>query len=153
VEETLQYGLFAIALRERAKLRAFRRMSRRMTDLEKYDYMEIGKRSAFRGLFHGARLYLTVFTSPEGKKTIPMFGKAECEHVEDWEDFYSRELPQLGWIKFEWIGEPRIALGMRDGWTYVNAKITITDAGFEVMRANRARNEEANKIRETYSET
>lgn len=102
--------------------------------LERLNALPRDKRSAFLALFAGAHREISIFISPEGLKERPFFGKAECEWVEDWEDFYTRELPALGWIKFI-PTEPKPALGMKPGWTYINAVIEITEDGWNARES------------------
>lgn len=97
--------------------------------LEKFDALTSDKQNAFLALFAGARHNIMIFINPDGKRERPHFGKAECEWIDDWEDFYTRELPSLGWIKFEIITDPKPALGMKPGWTYIEAQIEITPDG------------------------
>jgi len=100
--------------------------------IAKLDAMPRDKQAAFLALFAGAWLAFPIFISPEGHKQRPGFGKHECEQIDDWEDFYTRELPALGWIKFVTTGEPMPALGGRPGETYINAAIKITEDGWKV---------------------
>lgn len=65
------------------------------------DALPVVERRAFLGLFAGAR-------SPWRARSdggCPMIGKAECEWVDDWRDFYGRKLPGAGLITFEEEGD------------------------------------------------
>lgn len=71
------------------------------------DSLDVTERRAFLGLFAGARFPWTIYDN--GKP--PFIGKAECEWVEDWRDFYAHRLPAAG--LFSWSeGESGPALGM-----------------------------------------
>lgn len=69
--------------------------------LDFLDALPSVERRAFLGLFAGAR-------SPWRARSdggCPMIGKAECEWVDDWRDFYGRKLPAAGLITFEEEGD------------------------------------------------
>lgn len=91
--------------------------------------MTTTKRSAFLGLFAGANRSWRSFNGE-----APNIGKAECEWVDDWRDFYSRELVDLGWLTFT-ESEPRPALGMAPGSTVTSIDIEITADGRNIREA------------------
>jgi hypothetical protein len=102
--------------------------------LKQLDALPRDKQSAFLGLFAAAWSETSIFVSPDGEKQSPHFGKYECEQIEDWEGFYTRELPELGWIRFIQM-EQKPALGMASGWTYIRVAIEITEDGRNVREA------------------
>jgi len=59
------------------------------------DGLDRTERTAFLGLFAGARFPWTSFNG--GKPTT---GKAECEWVDDWRDFYGVRLVAAGLFHF-----------------------------------------------------
>ncbi len=93
------------------------------------------ERTAFLGLFAGARFPWTIYDNGEP----PFIGKYECEKVEDWRGFYADRLPGAGLFTWE-EGESGPALGMvlkENGdyhtWTRINCG--PTDLGFDVREA------------------
>lgn len=54
------------------------------------------EQTAFLGLFAGCRFPWKSF---DGRQ--PFMGKAECEWVDDWQDFYGRRLKDAGLFHFE----------------------------------------------------
>lgn len=103
-----------------------------MTPLEKLKSLDRTKQTAFFALFAGARQNITIYRNTESEEVRrPFFGKAECEWVDDWLDFYGRELPELGLTTWTLDPEVKPALGMAPGWTYQKAAWGITDAGWE----------------------
>lgn len=105
-----------------------------MTPLEKLEGLDRTKRHAFLALFAGARMPIQVLTGPDGKEWPVMFGKAECEWVDDWRDFYGRELGELGFATFSET-EPRRALGAAPGSMWTHVTITITEEGWLAREA------------------
>lgn len=106
-----------------------------MTDLDRFDALDQVKQRAFLGLFAGARSRLQVaWRGDTGEELAPSFGKAECEWVDDWRDFYGRELPGLGWLIFT-ESEKRPALGMCPGSFVATVEIEVTEAGAAVREA------------------
>ena len=93
------------------------------------DAMPSTERRAFLGLFAGARRNLTSFN---GKP--PSFGKAECEWVADWRNFYGVRLPAAGLTTFG-ESEPRPALGMAPGSTFTDVFVIPTELGRRVRQA------------------
>lgn len=102
--------------------------------LEKLESLARTKKLAFLGLFAGARMSIHVFTRPDGKEFPVKFGKTECELIDDWRDFYKRELPSLGLTTFTET-EPRPALGMSPGSTFTLVTVGITDEGWQAREA------------------
>ncbi len=71
------------------------------------DSLDPTELNAFLGLFAGARFPWTIYDDG----TAPRIGKAECEWVEDWRDFYANRLPAAGLFRWQ-EGESGPALGM-----------------------------------------
>lgn len=99
------------------------------------DTLERAERTAFLGLFAGARFPWTIYDDGRG----PSIGKSECEWVEDWRGFYADRLPAAGLFIWE-EGESGDALGMirkSDGsyhrWTRIDCR--PTRLGYEVREA------------------
>lgn len=102
-----------------------------MTDVEKglafFDAMAPKEQTAFLALFAGASFPWTIYDNGRA----PFIGKAECEWVDDWREFYSERLPAAG--LFRWVeGKSGDALGMilkADGsyhrWTHVDCGPTV----------------------------
>lgn len=108
------------------------RMNPPLEDLESLPRIE---QSAFLALFAGARL--TAQAAKEGtggREFPPKWGKAECERVRDWREFYGKTLPALGFTTFHET-EPRPALGMAAGSTVWDVTIGITERGVEAREA------------------
>lgn len=95
-----------------------------MTPLDSLNSLDRTKHTAFLALFAGAHSCITIFTKADGRKIAPNFGKAECEWVEDWENFYFKELVDLGLMKPELINEG-IAKGGSLGETWQEWKMQI----------------------------
>lgn len=103
------------------------------------DELDPTERLAFLGLFAGARYPWRTYDNGEA----PFIGKAECEWVEDWRDFYLKRLTDAG--LFEWSeGESGPALGMvrkENGdyhtWTVIDCR--PSDLGYWVREAWRDR--------------
>lgn len=93
------------------------------------DSLDRDERSAFLALFAGARSELTSFNGG-----CPTFGKAECEWVKDWLDFYRDRLAAQGLVAFQ-LGEARPALGMGPPNTFRDVLIAPTDMGYLVREA------------------
>ena len=93
------------------------------------------ERTAFLALFAGARFPWTIYD--DGK--APFIGKAECEWVEDWRDFYANRLPAAGlffWREGETgpaLGMVRKANGEYHNWTRVDCG--PTELGWQVREA------------------
>lgn len=90
------------------------------------------ERAAFLALFAGARFPWTVFDNGRA----PFIGKAECEWVEDWRDFYAVRLPAAGLFFWE-EGEGGPALGMirkpnGDYHTWTRINCGPTELGWRV---------------------
>lgn len=106
-----------------------------MTPLERLEALDRTKQGAFLALFAGARRTVQVARRGDTGEIIPpTFGKAECGWVDDWRDFYGRELPELGLLEFV-EEEPRPALGMVDGSTCWNVTVIITEDGWKAREA------------------
>ena len=113
-----------------------------MTPLQKLRTLTLTEQTAFVALFAGARLTAQVAkvgnipsgTRLPGEVIAPSWGKAECGWVDDWHDFYSRKLPELGLTTWH-EEEPRPALGMAEGSTCWNVSIGITDEGHDARDA------------------
>lgn len=100
-----------------------------MTPLDRLETLDRTKQHAFLALFAGARHTVQVSRRGDTGEIIPpSWGKAECGWVDDWQDFYGRELPQLGLIEF-FEEEPRPAPGMVAGSTCWNVSVIITEDG------------------------
>jgi hypothetical protein len=97
---------------------------------------------AFLGLFAGARFPWTSFNGE-----APFIGKAECEWVPDWRDFYGKRLKGAGLFRFK-EGSPHPALGMSPGSTFVDIDCGPTALGYDVREAwwNRLNKEVKGKI-------
>ena len=104
------------------------------TPLERLHALPKVKETAFLALFAGAHSRITIFTKADGRKGAPHWGKAECEWVEDWENFYFHELVDLGLMKPELIKEG-VAKGGSPGETWQEWKMQITDEGFDAREA------------------
>lgn len=101
-----------------------------MTPLEKLNSLDRDKHSAFLAFCTSqARGDVVSFN---GK--CPHFGKAECQWLDDWREFWERELPALGFTTFA-EGEPKPALGMVAGSTFTEIQIHITAEGWEAREA------------------
>lgn len=87
------------------------------------------EQSAFLALFAGCRFPWISFN---GKP--PTMGKAECEWVDDWREFYGERLKTAGLFRFE-EGEPKPALGMAPGSTFVEIDCGPTKLGRDVREA------------------
>ncbi len=94
------------------------------------DALPVVEQRAFLGLFAGARSPWSAYS--DGR--CPMIGKAECEWVDDWRDFYQRKLPGAGLLTFE-ESEPKPALGATPGTTYTTIHVHATDLGRAVREA------------------
>lgn len=99
------------------------------------DALDQTERTAFLGLFAGARFPWTIYDDGRG----PFIGKAECEWVEDWRDFYAVRLPAAGLFLWE-EGETGPALGMvkkpngeMHNWTRIDC--CPTQLGWKVREA------------------
>lgn len=106
-----------------------------MTEVERglafIDGLSRKEQSAFLGLFAGARF---PWTSYNGR--APFIGKAECEWVDDWRDFYGERLKNAGLFRFNENSEPKPAPGMNPpGSTYVEIDCGPTDLAWEVREA------------------
>lgn len=114
-----------------------------MTPLERLDALDRTKRNAWLAFFAGARWEMFGSKNGDtGKEYPPHFGKAECEWVDDWRDFWGRELVELGFVTFEET-EPRPARGMVPGSTCWDIRITPTAEGREAREAWWQRHREA----------
>lgn len=71
------------------------------------DQLNGTERNAFLGLFAGARFPWIIYDDGQ----CPFIGKAECERVENWRDFYAVRLPAAG-LFFWHDGKTGPALGM-----------------------------------------
>ncbi len=99
------------------------------------DALDETEENAFLALFAGARFPWTIYD--DGRP--PFIGKAECEWVKDWRDFYAVRLPAVGLFYWE-EGETGPALGMvrkQNGelhnWTRINCG--PTELGLRVRNA------------------
>lgn len=110
-----------------------------MTEIQKglafFDALNRKEQTAFLALFGGASFPWTMYD--DGK--CPFIGKAECEWVENWRDFYSKRLVDAGLFYWE-EGDSGLALGMvlKDNgeyhtWTKVDCG--PTNLGLEVRNA------------------
>ena len=106
------------------------------TPLQRLQALSPVKEAAFLALFAGARSYITIFRHKGGTVKPPHWGKAECEWVDDWEDFYFRELVDLGLMKPK-KERTFSALGLGDGtdWTGEEWEMLLTDEGFSACEA------------------
>lgn len=106
------------------------------TPLERLQSLPKVKETAFLALFAGAKTHIVIYRHKDGAVREPFWGKAECEWVEDWENFYFRELVDLGLMKPEKLRNFP-ALGMGDGtdWIGEEWKMQITDEGFDAREA------------------
>lgn len=111
-------------------LMAMRKSSDVANGLKFLDSLSSTEQTAFLGLFAGARFPWTTYS--EGR--APFIGKAECEWVDDWREFYGKRLRDAGLFRFE-EGEPKPALGMAPGNTFTNIDCGPTDLGFDVREA------------------
>lgn len=93
------------------------------------DALDRVERTAFLAMFAGARCRVVSFNGER-----PSFGKAECEWVEEWRDFYGVRLSGAGLVAFE-EEAPKPALGMHKGSTYINLVIAATGLGYAVREA------------------
>lgn len=84
---------------------------------------------AFLALFAGARFSWKSFNGQ-----APRIGKAECEWVSDWRDFYGVRLKNAGLFYFD-EGVPKPALGMAPGSTCVEIDCGPTELGYAVREA------------------
>lgn len=103
-----------------------------LTYLDSLDHTE---RTAFLGLFAGARFPWTIYDNGQG----PFIGKYECERVEDWRGFYSERLPAAGLFHWSEV-ESGPALGMirkanGDYHTWARVDCGPTDLGWHVREA------------------
>lgn len=106
-----------------------------VTPLDRLYSLERTKQRAFLALFAGARHTVQVTRRGDtGEVCPPSWGKAECGWVDDWHDFYARELPELGLSEFV-EEEPRPALGMVAGSTCWNVTVIITEDGWAAREA------------------
>ncbi len=94
------------------------------------DSLQATERRAYLGLFAGARGTLTVFSDQKA----PSFGKAECEWVEDWRDFYLDRLVKAGFLTFTET-EPKPARGGHPGVTWTTVELQVTQLGWDVREA------------------
>jgi hypothetical protein len=102
-----------------------------MTPLEELNTLTRTERTAFLAFFAGARSNLFGSRCGDtGQERPPSFGKAECEWVDDWRDFWGRKLVELGFVTFEET-EPREAKGMIAGSTCWDIYIRVTEKGFQ----------------------
>ena len=99
------------------------------TGLKFIDSLPRREQNAFLALFAGARFPWKSFNGRQ-----PFIGKAECEWVDDWRDFYGERLKKAGLFRFE-VGEPRPALGMAPGSTCVEIDCGPTGLGYLVREA------------------
>lgn len=102
-----------------------------MTPLEKLNSLDEKEQDAFLAFFAGARGNL--FGSRRGdtgEEMKPKFGKAECEWVSDWRDFWGRKLVELGFVTFKQTNH-KPALGMVPGSTCWDIQIRVTDEGWQ----------------------
>ena len=93
------------------------------------DALNITERRAFLGLFAGAS---QTVTSNNGD--CPMMGKAECERVTDWRDFYGERLPAAGLTTFS-TKPPYHPSFAREGWMAQEVDISPTALGCAVREA------------------
>lgn len=104
------------------------------TALEKFQALPDDKRSAFLALFAGAFRHIMIFINADGTKRPPFWGKAECEWIKDWENFYFKELPDLGFMKPR-MEEEGVAKGSTPGTTWQKWDMLITDEGHDAREA------------------
>ena len=83
---------------------------------------------AFVAFFHGAHSHVTKFDD----RPDVFFGKAECGWV-DFEDFWLKKLPSLGWIKVELLKRVRCK-GMVGQPMANKYKIAVTDEGVKAYK-------------------
>jgi hypothetical protein len=95
-----------------------------VTPLERLKSLNVQRQRAFLALFAGASAQWHTRSDTDA---MPMTGKAECEWVQPWRDFWQFELPGLGLITFD-ESEPQPAPGaIYDSSTTIT--IGITDEG------------------------
>lgn len=87
------------------------------------------ERVAFLAWFAGGKSCVTKYATRDHVH----FGKAECEWV-DFEDFWLKKLPSLGWIEVEEVRRFK-ALGMLGQPDAVEYHLTVTDKGVAVREA------------------
>lgn len=95
------------------------------------DALDSVERNAFLGLFAGA---LTEWQTLSTLLGCPMIGKAECQWVDDWRDFYSVRLKMAELVYFD-ESKPKPALGDAPGATFTIIHCGPTDLGWSVREA------------------
>lgn len=103
------------------------------TPLERLESLDRNKQTAFLALCAAPRRNCQAARSSE-REYLPDFGKAECGWIDDWRDFYQRELVALGLINLH-EGMPRPAIGMHPGSVCWDVSIGITEDGIAARDA------------------
>jgi len=98
--------------------------------LEEFNKLPIKEQRAFLAWFAGGKGRVTQYQS---RKNDVFFGKAECEWV-DFEEFWLKKLPSLGWIMVE-EKERFIAIGMVNQPEAITYQIKPTEKGWQVRKA------------------
>ncbi len=107
------------------------------TPIQRLNALSRKKQTAFLALFAGAFNSIHIYRHKDGRAPLrPFWGKAECEWVEDWQDFYFREVVDLGFMKPEKAKEgPALGIGNGKEWTFEIWDMWVTEDGFAAREA------------------